>query len=74
LCKQCQNGRVSENLTSVTFDFSEGWFRDSGLYDVSEQYQLKLFRQCFGFNEKTSKRANGKKIRPDGIYDTNLKY
>jgi DNA modification methylase len=43
LCKQCQNGRVSENLTSVTFDFSEGWFRTSGLYDLTEQYQLKLF-------------------------------
>ena len=31
LAKQCQVGRVTEKVTMVTFDFTEGWFRDSGL-------------------------------------------
>ena len=40
LCKQHQIGRVSEKLTRVSFDFSEGWFRTSGLYQLNEKYQL----------------------------------
>ena len=27
LCKQYQNGRVTKEVTIVTFDFTEGWFR-----------------------------------------------
>jgi len=34
LCRQYQKGRVSEKLTGVSFDFTEGWFRTSGLYDL----------------------------------------
>ena len=33
-CKQYQNGRVTVEVTPVTFDFTEGWFRTSGLYDL----------------------------------------
>jgi len=28
LCKKHQIGRVTKNVTNVTFDFSEGWFRN----------------------------------------------
>jgi len=34
-----QTDRVSANDTSVSFKFTEGWFRDSGLYDLNEDYQ-----------------------------------
>ena len=36
LCKQYQIGRVSEKDTSVSFDFTEGWFRTSGLFFSSQ--------------------------------------
>jgi site-specific DNA-methyltransferase (adenine-specific) len=42
LIKNLQNGRVAENATAVTFDFSEYWFRTSGLYDLCDKYQLQL--------------------------------
>ena len=33
-CKQHQKGRGNKNIPNgITFDFSEGWFRTSGLYD-----------------------------------------
>ena len=41
LCRTSQKGRVDFKSTAV--DFTEGWFRDSGLYDLSEEYQLKFF-------------------------------
>ena len=41
LCKQHQTGRVSEKLTNVSFDFTEGWFRTSGLYDLNPFNYLK---------------------------------
>ena len=37
LCKQYQNGRVTKEVTIVTFDFTEGWFRSSGLYEKYEE-------------------------------------
>jgi hypothetical protein len=40
LAKKHQTGRVTENVTNVTF--TEGWFRDSGLYDLQPEYQLRL--------------------------------
>jgi site-specific DNA-methyltransferase (adenine-specific) len=42
LCKVHQKGRVSENDTNVSFNFTEGWFRDSGLYELTDEFQLKL--------------------------------
>ncbi|MBF0397975.1 MAG: helix-turn-helix domain-containing protein [Desulfobacterales bacterium] len=34
LAIQYQKGRVSENDTNVSFNFTEGWFRESGLYQL----------------------------------------
>ncbi len=41
LAKEHQNGRVTENVTTGT-DFTERWFRDSGLYNLEAKYQLQL--------------------------------
>jgi DNA modification methylase len=41
-CKLIQEGRVTNNVTSVTFNFTEGWFRNSGLYELNEHYQNKI--------------------------------
>ena len=41
LAKVHQSGRVTENVTIATF--TEGWFRDSGLYALCEKYQLPMF-------------------------------
>jgi transcriptional regulator with XRE-family HTH domain len=44
LAKKNQSGRVDKKSTSV--DFTEGWFRDSGLYDLGGQHtatQTRLF-------------------------------
>jgi len=45
LCKKHQIGRVTQNVAIATFDFSEGWFRNSGLYDLNEKYQLKCIQR-----------------------------
>ena len=41
-CKSIQAGRVTNNVTDVTFNFTEGWFRNSGLYELNEHYQNKI--------------------------------
>lgn len=38
LAKERQTGRVTDNVTDATFNFTEGWFRSSGLYDINEKY------------------------------------
>ena len=43
LAKENQLGRVAKCATHVAHEFTEGWFRTSGLYDISEKYQLRLF-------------------------------
>ena len=53
LTRDCQIGRVEQKSTHVdTFDFTEGWFRTSGLYDLSEEFQLLFFEKfkADGFN------------------------
>ena len=45
ICKTHQVGRVTEKVTNVTYNFTEGWFRNSGLYDLNEQYQLKTINE-----------------------------
>jgi len=41
--KENQKGRVPSNGTNVpTNNFTEGWFRNSGLYDLNEKYQEQL--------------------------------
>lgn len=42
ITKGIQNGRGTEKVPMGTFDFTERWFRDSGLYDLCEVYQKKL--------------------------------
>ena len=42
LCKKHQIGRVTQNVAIATFDFSEGWFRYSGLYDLIKTHQIKI--------------------------------
>ena len=42
LCKGIQKGRASKNVAIASFDFTEGWFRTSGLYDLNEYYQQRL--------------------------------
>ncbi|MGO4936622.1 hypothetical protein ACTQ54_03130 [Fundicoccus sp. Sow4_H7] len=32
--KLFQGGRVAQNATNVTFNFTEGWFRNLGLYNL----------------------------------------
>jgi site-specific DNA-methyltransferase (adenine-specific) len=43
-CKKHQLGRVTEEFTTVTFNFTERWFRDSGLYNLNEKYQQRLIQ------------------------------
>jgi hypothetical protein len=53
---------VSSDDTTVSTDFTERWFRDSGLYDLSPQYQEKLLGEfiadkCNWRKEKVQKEA-----------------
>jgi site-specific DNA-methyltransferase (adenine-specific) len=43
LTKESQEGRETKKFTVETFNFTERWFRDSGLYDLTSDYQLKFF-------------------------------
>lgn len=52
--KSVQKGRVTEIVTDVTksesknkveFDFTEGWFRTSGIYDLCEKYQIDFIKR-----------------------------
>lgn len=47
LTRQRQKGRVSENATDVAFDFTEGWFRSSGLYDRSKNLAKLILSHIF---------------------------
>lgn len=49
LAKQHQVGRGTEVVPRGTaFDFTEGWFRNSGLYRLPAQYQLALMQGFIG--------------------------
>lgn len=52
--KQFQNGRVTKEVTNVTFNFTEGWFRSSGLYDL-KIYQILLISRFMEDKFKWSK-------------------
>jgi predicted transcriptional regulator len=45
LCREFQEDRVTEKVPMVTFNFTERFFRDSGLYDLASDYQLKFFEK-----------------------------
>lgn len=57
ITRQYQNGRVVDNATNVAFNFTEGWFRNSGLYDLNKHNQLKLMSNFIDdkFNWSSSK-------------------
>ena len=62
LVREHQKGRGAKNAPSGAFDFTEGWFRNSGLYDLCEKYQLALIEafiadKCKWNNEKVQKEA-----------------
>ena len=42
LARKYQNGRAPKIGAFAPFDFTEGWFRNSGLYDLCEKYQLRF--------------------------------
>ena len=62
--KSRQKGRVTEEVTNVTFNFTEGWFRNSGLYDLNEKYQERLMddfiQDKFNWNSGKVKRESAK--------------
>jgi hypothetical protein len=42
LAKGHQVGRVTDDVTTVTFAFSEGWFRNTGIYNLDAGRQMEL--------------------------------
>jgi len=46
LCKKYQIGRGTGNVPNGTFDFTEGWFRSSGLYDLAIEQQQQVINEC----------------------------
>ena len=42
--KQSQSGR-GESVSPTGYNFTERWFRDSGLYDLNEEFQLLFFEK-----------------------------
>ena len=62
LAREHQTGRAPKIGAFAPFDFTEGWFRNSGLYDLCEKYQLALIEvfiadKCKWNNEKVQKEA-----------------
>lgn len=55
LSKNHQEGRVTEKVTQVTFNFSEYWFRTSRLYDLQEKYQLECLQRFIADKYRWSK-------------------
>ncbi len=39
-CKRHQKDRVDKKSTSVDFNFTEGWFRESGIYALPKYYKV----------------------------------
>lgn len=46
-----QKGRVTREVTYVTFNFTEGWFRTSGIYDLDAEWQ-EQFMEWFVDDQK----------------------
>lgn len=69
--KSLQKGRVSGNDTNVSFNFTEGWFRNSGLYDLNEKYQERLMDD---FIQDKCNWNNGKVKRESAKYKMWLEF
>ena len=55
LAKEHQKGRAPKNGANAPFDFTEGWFRTSGIYDLEDEYQEQLMEDFISSNFKWSK-------------------
>ena len=62
--KSVQCGRGSNDVPNGTSNFTEGWFRNSGLYDLNEKYQERLMNDFiqdnFNWNSGKVKRESAK--------------
>jgi len=62
LAKQYQKGRADKN--SATAEFTEGWFRTSGLYDLRKRYQRKFMQRYredkFNWNKSKAQQESAK--------------
>ena len=43
--KKYQKGRMSKKLSSLSFNFTEGWFSKSGLYNLNQKYQMEFMKR-----------------------------
>jgi len=64
LCKTHQHGRATKNVAIATFNFTEGWFRNSGLYELNEEYQTRVMNEFiedkFNWNSNKLKQTSEK--------------
>ena len=44
IAKEHQVGHVTKEVTNVTFDFTEGWFRTVDIYNLNKENQLKFIK------------------------------
>ena len=63
IARKHQKDRVTKNVTHVTFNFTEGWFRKSKIYDLNDDDQLKLMNwfidnKCNVNKKKLNKKAD----------------
>ena len=61
IAKEHQTGRAPNNGAIAPFNFTEGWFRNSGLYDLEPEYQVKMFER---FKEDKFN-WNGRKVKEE---------
>lgn len=62
IARSIQEGRApAEGANAPTFNFSEGWLRNSGLYGLDPEYQ-KCFLEWFIENKYPSKKAQDMKV------------
>jgi len=62
ICKTLQCGLGTKKVPSVAFDFTEGWFRTSGLYGLNEKYQLECIQRFINDKSRWSKTLLQKEI------------
>ena len=63
IARKHQEERVTKEVTGVTFNFTEYWFRTSGIYELNDDNQLKLMNwfidnKCNVNKKKLNKKAD----------------
>ena len=63
IARKHQKERVTKDVTGVTFNFTEYWFRTSGIYELNDDNQLKLMNwfidnKCNVNKKKLNKKAD----------------